>query len=1282
MSRPFRFATTCVWALVCVCFCACFCACEYDREFDTLSAFPANAQRKTVDEIEFVAVEAAEANDDAKLLAIDRAVVEPISNEPSVIKPAAGVKGIPFVQSSTQNSGSFVRLDEYLTGIPAIEKRVLNKDESDLLSTPFCSVGIAVGNLVGDSLPDIFVADQQTGGRLFENGGDFGFKEVTEIAGLKQSKCWGVAPILVDINNDGLLDIYLCCYKSPNRLFINRGRKFAEQAEQYGLNFRGASAGAGFADFDRDGDLDLYLVTHRLPPTRLPDKLPVDREPGKPPRIKEEYREANHLIEYKDGRYVPVESGQYDRVYLNDGNKFTDMTETGIVPKEPYRGNAARCFDFNDDGWPDIFVANDKKDPDLLLKNLGLNSDGEIQFQDVTKEMLATTTWFSKSTSLSDLNGDGRLDLLVAGDAYRSKSKQAVSRGNLFGKDGDSWFLSGATPLQMFGNSAHVILADGPMVELAKALGISASGSTSAIATADFDSDGNEEIWFSNGAVRPFLDNDLNSALRQKPEDKSFEADDFWQKQKTVADVDVVCRKNSTGEFEAVNSDWEITQASLVRASATSDLDNDGDIDVVTIDHNGEIVIFKNGLEAENSIQIQLVGQDGNRFGLGATIKVFGAGETEMVRYVSTSGSFLSSQSPTIHFGVGNIENVGSVEIDWPRGNKQTLNSLATNYKYEIQEPNSSRAIGRGLKMELGRSLFVSQEVELSELPQQELPFDDFEQQPMLPFKFSQLGPGHAWGDIDGDGDDDLFVGGAAFEKSMLFENKGKFEFAPLATDAFDNDFRCEDMGAVFFDLEGDGDVDLFVVSGGVESKLPTNAMLDRLYLNDGNGNFEKSTDRVPEYRASGGPVSVVDFDRDGQLDVFVGGRVVPGNFPAIPQSVLLKNKNGKLELASEEVAPGLSKTGMVTGSCWADVDGDGWNELMLTCQLGSTKCFQNVRGKLIDVSERAGLAQQVGFFNSLIPGDIDNDGDTDFVVGNFGTNTQYRATAEEPYRLQRLKFNKAETLLESYSVSGKRYPLRSLDLFQRNSVAMFESYKNSEQFSRLEIDQLIADSGAQPVQQIEANAFESGVWINESNSAGIQFRFEALPLLAQSSPIFGGQLVDVDADGFLDLFAVQNLLEVNPLIERFGSGRGLLLVGDGTGKFQLPEIDGGVVVRGSGRSATTVDLNSDGRCDLVAATSGDGFKFFANKSRHVPFAIDMRQASEGKSYLGAKVILTFVDGSQQLHQITSNSGYLSQSAPIVYSGLKNNKDVDTIRIDWPDGSTQTGSVNSLLRNR
>ena len=1267
----------------CVLFSILCCSCEYDSEFDTLSAFPGNLQRKTIDEIDLVE---AESVDVENLTTIEPIVPEDTTPKgPSIIEPFPGVKGFPFNRSEADVAdGSVVRLDEFLTGIKKSGKRQLKPEDGHLLSTPFSSVGFAVGDFDRDSLPDLFVADQQTGGRLYRNKGDFRFEDVTAIAGIEQANCWGVTPTIVDINNDGLLDIYLCCYNTPNRLFVNRGRRFVEQSDRFGLDFKGASSAASFADYDRDGDLDLYLVTHRLPPINLPDKLPVDREPGKPPRIKEEYREANHLIPYLNGGFVPVESGQYDRIYRNDGSKYLDVTEEVISQSQPYRGNTAIWFDFNDDKWPDIFVANDNKDPNQLLKNLGPDGDGVVRFEDATLDVFDKETWFSKGTSLIDLNGDSRLDLLVAGDVPEQPSQRIIQRGNLFGKDGDSWFLNVARPSQTFSNSAYLSLSRGPFVEIAKSMGIHATGSTSGIACWDLDNDGFEDIWFCNGAVRSFLDNDLNKELRSITDgEKKNRSSVFWSEKSKEAAIDAVYRMTESGTFELVSEQWGVKQSDVSRAVGGADLDLDGDIDVITIDHAGRVVIYKNAIGNENAIQLDLVGHNSNAIGIGALITLTtGEGEFDRVRYISGSGSFLSSQASRVHFGLGVNDSVQTVEIEWPSGNRQTLSGLAANYRYEIREPTTSRSIGKGLRLELNRSMFSEVDVLLRGRAAEELPYEDFDRQPFLPAKHSQLGPGHAWGDIDGDGDDDLFVGGAAFEKPTLYRNEGGFKFNLVETAAFDGDVRCEDLGAVLFDCDSDGDLDLFVVSGGVESKLSSSAMQDRLYINNGSGQFEKSSERLPVYQSSGGPVCVADYNNDGLIDIFVGGRIVPDKFPARPKSVLLKNIGGRFANVTSTVAEEVADVGMVSGCNWIDVDTDGRLDLMLVCQYGATHCFKNVDGKLIDVSKQSGLQNRTGLFNSITPGDIDNDGDTDFVVGNLGTNTTMAADFEKPYGLYSFTTPEDQILVEAHFSGGKAYPLRSLDRFTEVDEQLGKLSESNLQFSKTEIGEIAAKAGWQQTQLDLVNTLESGIWINESDSASVKFRFVALPTIAQSSPIFGVQLADLNGDGDLDLFAVQNFLEVQPTMERFAGGRGVLLMGKGNGQFEMPGIDSGIVVRESGRSATKVDLNADGRCDLVAATNDSGIKFYSNDSTHTPFAIDVRRMSERKNYIGAKVYFRFTDDSIQLHQIVSNSGYLSQSPPIVYSGLNNDKEIESIQITWPDGTSRSGTVENLLRSR
>ena len=1254
-------------------------SCEYDNEFDALSSFPNNGEKLDIREMDFVEVRSAK-----KYEMQETAVPETTEQfkQYSKIKISERVAAFTLGQPRKEalSRGKFTRLSSVDTGI--IEDPVLEFDETnaDKLRSPFTATGIAIGDLNGDSLPDLFIANQYRGGRLFRNQGDMKFVDVTASVGIKIDSMWGTSVTLVDINNDGLLDIYICGYDSANRLYVNRGRKFSEEAERYGLAFKGACVGASFADYDRDGDLDAYLLTNRLTPENSGGQVLIDREPGQTPRVKEGYREISRLIPSKDGDYLQVPSGQFDYLMRNNGFGFTDVSDECLIGKQPYHGMSTVWCDFNNDQWPDLYVTNDHKDPDQLFENLGPNADGEVTFKDVSEEVLAKTTWFAKGVELSDLNSDGVLDFMVAGNLKAKNVDRINSQGNLFGSD--RWFMNWGQTTQRFGNSISINNGNGPFADVGHLSGLAATGWTSSIRAGDFDNDGMEDLLFANGNTRPFLDNDLNRVRRKLGADKTTNSSDQFWLGKDLAPATNMVYKNQGGlQFENVGEPWGLGQDGVAQVAAVADLDGDGDLDTITTGYKDSIHIYRNDINADNVIAFRLGGVQSNTFCVGAEIRITVDAEADQqVRRLVTSRGFMASEAPIAHFGVGDAESVELVEIVWPNGVVQNLRKLKPNLVYRIQEPETKQTISKRRKLDFDSDLFAA-EKELFGGPVRELEFDDFERQPLQRFGHSQQGPCLVWADIDGDDDFDLFIGGSLYESARVYVNQGQGRFKSIRRETFEDDAASEDVGAVFFDYDGDGDQDLYVVSGGVETKAGTETMQDRLYRNNGLGRFERATAALPELAFSGAAVSVGDFDNDQRLDLFVGGRVVPGQYPATPRSALLRNTGNEFVDVTEEYAEGLKDIGMVTGCNWSDVDADGKLDLMVTTELGPVHCFLNRGDRLEDVTEAVGLGERRGFYNSIAAGDVDNDGDTDFVVGNLGTNTSLSVSDSDPRIFYSGRFGGLEktTLVEALIRDGQEFAADSFDAILEALPQLEDSFESSKQFAKTPLNKIFAADVLAEAVRLEVNSLQSGLLINESEPGRPEFNFRPLPYLAQTSPIAGAQLCDFDGDGYLDLYVLQNNSNVNERHEALDSGDGLLMLGDGTGQF-TPLVNGaGVSVSGDGTALTTMDINEDGKADLVAAVTSEAVKTFENQSGHSPFAINLTKLRKGKNYIGAKVLIVFENGRKQLHEIHSSNGHLSQAPPVVFTGLNFSKnEIQEIQIQWPDGDKISGTIKDL----
>ena len=1232
------------------------CSCEYSEDFDALSSFPANPGRLPIEELELKPVEGFDASD---LFESSDPEIQADGNE---IQP--GVVAYPY-EFSIGGSNRFDPLTRIDTGFDSADDGKISADNAALLWSPFTSAGIAIGDIDNDLLPEIFIANRKHGGRLYKNLGNMGFRDVTAESGILIDSMWASAATFVDINSDGWLDLYLCGYNSKNLLYINRNGKFEEQSASFGLDLQKASTSACFSDYDRDGDLDLYLVTARPVPNTIMTDVPNELGFNDVPRVKEEFLERFHMLQVNDESYEVVQSGQFDRLYRNDDGLFQDVTEKSGIGLHPYRGRSAIWSDFNQDNWPDLYVANHFEDPDQLFINLGKDADGEVKLREASAEALTQTTMFAGGVDSADLNNDGFQDLFVAGTLPSDRKSRATATGHLFEPSIAAKLLRYGHPVQVDSNSVLINTRDNRFVDVAHSSGLGSSGRTWGVRLEDFDNDGLVDVLLACGAVREFNDYDLNQDLGTTDEQSRRR---FWFDQPSAGLSNRVFKNMGQLQFQEMTQQWGLDRDSYVsQAMATGDFDNDGDVDFIVGGFGENTRIYRNNMKRRNSIRVQLVGVNSSRTAIGATVRVKPSGDAAVqTQIVNPVRGFHGNSENVCHFGLGDATKAEFVEIEWPSGAIQKISDLGSDFLYRISEPETESISTSNTEPASQAALFRRADGQLR-VGDVEIDFDQTTEQNLIPFFQSNLGPSLAWGDVDGDGDRDLFVGGSSYIPGKIFIRNGE-TLEPLKCEALDADVDSEDLGAVFFDADNDSDNDLYVVSGGVEFGEDSLRYEDRLYLNDGKGNFEKAADLLPQTATSGCCVAAADFDKDGRIDLFVGGRVEPGNYPDSVKSQLLKNTEDGFIDVTDAYSPSLASTGMVTACIWADVDEDDWPDLVLTHEWGSVMCFRNSRGKrFADATKATGLSEVTGLFNSICSGDVDNDGDLDFFVGNFGTNSAFQASAESPLRLYRIFINGANKLIEAVKEGEEWFPARTLRLLTNSIPGIGARFGSANQFAETPLSRLFTASDLQDATVKSVNELRSGFLIR-GNDAKPVYTFVPLKPLAQISPVFGCQLVDVNGDGNLDLYLLQNESDLSYYSNAMINGRSQLLMGDGQGDFEpkMP-IESGVDVTGDGAALTVCDLNDDGRPDFLAATNDKGLHSFVNAGEYKPLVINLDKFE--KSPVGAKVTIIFNDGRKQVHHQFATSGYLSQSPPVIYSGQSG---VESIQIRWPDGSVKS----------
>ena len=1181
----------------------------------------------------------------------------------------AGISLEPLKSTTRGNTGTlFESLSSDSTGIDFVNPIDQSHPQKHLYASAFACGGVAIGDVDNDGWPDIFFTSGPKKNRLFRQTAPMKFTDVTEAAKLDSGDVWSAGAAMVDIENDGDLDIYICNYDTPNHLFINNGDgTFAEQAQQFGVDFVGAGHTPTFCDYDRDGDLDFYLMTNFYWDPRGKTDKPITgmikSRPSIMPGFEKYFGITKVLRGAQPGTLLIVHDavGQPDRLVRNNGDgTFTDVSKAAGIEGNG-KANSATWWDYNEDGWPDIYVGNDYKDPDRLYRN---NGDGT--FTNTTREMVPHTTWYSMGADFADLNGDGALDFLIADMSGTNHFKQKTAMGAM---SDNAEFLNTAIPRQYMRNAVYVNSRGGRFIEAAHLAGLANSDWTWTVRLADFDNDGRVDVFFSNGMSRDFNDSDnpelaiLN--LGETEWDKHLRAKTPKLRQQNIA-----FRNAGRLSFEDVSKDWGLDHVGMSFASATADFDRDGDLDLVVCNLDEPVSVFQNNTSQGNRVVVRLKGRH-NSWGIGAKVTIETKSSTQ-VRQLTPIRGYMASHEPVVHFGLGSQQQIKKLTVHWPSGHDQSFENIDANQRLTIVEPEGKVAASEALTPKaLAVDSIFKPSVALSGIRHREIPYNDYVRQPLLPNRYSQLGPGLAWGDIDGDGDDDLWLGGARTFAGQIHRNDGDGKFTQLDFSTAETDKESEDMGGLWLDVDADGDLDLYVVSGGVECNPNTKVLRDRIYLNNGKGEFTKAANQfLPDNFDSGSSVVAADYDRDGDLDLFVGGRIIPGQYPLTPNSRLLENDQGKFSNAVQNEAA-LKRIGLVTGAVWSDVDNDGWIDLLVAQEWGPIKYFQNDQGKLVDRTSEAGLAEVLGWWNGITAIDVDNDGDMDYAATNFGLNTKYHASVERPTLLYYGDFESKgrKNIIEAEFEDETLFPVRGRSCSSRAMPHLVKKFDSYSSFALADLTEIYEPKCLNESKRCEANTLESGVFIND----GGKFTFKPFPRLAQVAPGFGIIAGDFDGDNYADLYTVQNFFGPQAETGHMAGGVSVLLKGNGDGTFAaMPPRESGLYLGGDAKSLTSVDFNGDGQLDFVAGVNDNKLVAFEQSSRtRKPLRIILRGKNGNTLAAGARINVKFDDGTSRSLEVASGTGYLSQSSPLVNIAMPGDVKVDDIEVRWPDGTTR-----------
>ncbi len=1087
--------------------------------------------------------------------------------------------------------------------------------------------GVAIGDINNDSLPDLYFTGNMVKDRLYLNMGGLQFKDITDSAGII-IEGWSTGVTMVDINHDGLLDIYVCRSgnfpkeKRRNLFYINNGDlTFKEQAEDFELADTGYSTQAAFFDYDKDGDLDMYLLNHTND-VRNPNALK--------PLLKDGSSAANDRL-YRNNGIAP------------EGPRFSDVTiAAGIVFDG--LGLGLGIGDVNADGWEDVFVTNDFIANDYLYIN---NQDGT--FKEMSQQVLGHMSHFSMGNDIADFNNDGLMDLITLDmlpeDNYYKKKMTGPLNHNLFEHTLKQGYLPQymRNTLQMNNGS---LLGEGlSFSEIGQLSGIAATDWSWAPLFADFDNDGWKDLYITNGYLRDITDLDFINYTGSMSHDVSSDSLNAILKQKakempSITRSNFLFRNSGGLKFQNVSKDWALDQPSLSNGAAYGDLDNDGDLDIVVNNINSEAFVYENRtniLLNRNFINITLIGDSLNTKALGTKITLFQNDQKQIMQQAVTRG-YQSSMDYGLHFGLGGHSKIDSIVIEWPDGQRNSLHHPKSNEMLTLNKDRLLHNTAKKPKNVLEKPFFrdITDEYNLN-FVHGETEYNDFDRQFLLPHKHSQQGPGIAVGDINGDALDDFFIGGGYNHSGFLFyqSKNGMFEKKPLIKNPKEK--YEEDTGALFFDYDNDGDLDLYVVSGSNEFYEKSEYFQDRLYKNDGKGNFKLDIHALPKINSSGSCVRASDFDKDGDLDLFVGGRLTPLKYPVPPDSYLLVNQNGKFEDLTNEIAPSLKRIGMVTDAIWTDWDNDLDTDLIVIGEFMPIQFFENKEGSFENVSNTIGLTHTSGWWNSINAGDFDNDGDVDYVLGNLGLNTVYRVSSEEPLSIYAIDYDRNGVLdpILTYYIQGQEYPSHSRDDLIKQIPEMKKKFPDYASYARATIGDVLSQKEKSSSYIVKAFHFASSFLKNQGNG---KFQLTDLPLEAQLAPIYGILIQDFDTDGFLDILLSGNDFGTEVGVGRYDALKGVFLKGNGNGDFKaVSSSKSGLSINKNSRGAAEIEI--DGKLTYLFGNNKDSLKGYVIDRTTTQ---NIRQLDIPQKTVKARIMNK--DGTERIQEFYFGSSYLSQS--------------------------------------
>ena len=1080
----------------------------------------------------------------------------------SVSSSFSGVDFVNALESDPKSARNNMRFDYYYNG-----------------------AGVAVGDINNDGLPDLFFASNEGENRLYINKGDFKFEDITETAKINPSnKNWSTGAVMADVNGDGWLDIYVCqagygIYENrsdrENLLFINnRDGSFTESAAEYGINDGNESVSAAFFDYDKDGDLDLYVLNESKYAKRVFKEVFEDLE------------DSNNL---RDA------SGS---LYRNDEGVFTDVTEASGVMSYGY-GLGLAVSDINQDGWIDIYVSNDYYIPDLMFIN---NGDGT--FTDEIKKRTRQVPFYGMGCDVADFNNDGFPDIasvdMAANDHVRDKTLMAS-----MDTEGFDFFVNKKKyQYQYMFNAMQLNNGNGTFSNIAGLAGLLRTEWSWSTLLADFNNNGWKDYFVSNGYRKYTLDNDLRLTFYDElekyegkiPLDRLAE---IYNEIPEFKSPNLMFRNNKDLTFSEVSKDWGVNQPSYSNGAVYADLDADGDLDLIVNNIDHEAFLLKNRsreMATGNYIQFAFSVDMPQVESYNAKIRLRSGDSLQYQEFHPTRG-YAGSVEPLVHFGLGNKEEIERVEIEWLDGRVQILENVAANQRITL---NIEDAEKRKEDIVEVKTPPLMEEVDPASLgidfAHAENEFDDFAKEILLPHRQSTLGPALAVADVNGDGLEDFYIGGAHLQLGGLFIQKtdGSFRRVQEGAPSDGVDLYHEDQGAHFFDADNNGTPDLFIVSGGGEIPEGDPILSDRFYINATNekeGVQFFKINALDSLFTAGNVVRSADLTGDGRQELFVGGAARPGVYPYPDRSYILQLVGNKYRDITESVNPSLLKPGIVKDASWTDLNGDGAMDLVIVGEWMPVRVFINRGdGTLVEESNSMGLADTEGWWYSVESADLDGDGRQDLIVGNVGLNTKFSASAKKPFHVFADDFdnNSVIDIVLSKEYKGNLVPARGRECSSDQMPFIKEKFPTYEDFALAELNDIYGDDKLESALHEQVKTFSSTVLMNRSDG------FEAieLPNLAQISPIMGIEVLDVNEDGHLDIIAAGNMYNTEVETPRYDAGNGVVLLGDGKGQFRaLPPHESGLyatknvkdiaLVKSKGNRKYLIVANNDDKPDV-----------------------------------------------------------------------------------------------------